>query len=732
MTEVKRNFLFIASVFLIVVGTQYLFNVLFGPAKRPPGPAAKPAAEQAAKPDAEPGDVKDGEPKDEQPDAPKAAAHAVEQPAPKPEEPKPEPATRVIGSIDAESGYKMQVELTNEGATVRRIELTGYFAENRNGPLALVAVEPGELGSLGLDVPNQDANLAERIWQIVDDAPQAAGAEDQPADADQQSVRFQTTIPGSPLVITKTFRLKKGSHNLELDITIANAGDRAANVSYLLGGPRGFVLEGAWYSTKLRDAVIGDGAGATLKRHTIQASALDKGAKKILELEQGQQGIAKSNWTLPPDWFDRFDVDTNAKLTGDEIRAAAFALAGGERNRWEKNPVRFAGVDSQFFSAFLVVPTPKSPEERWDAATVPVLVSRNSKNPERGDVSVELQSRAFRIAAGESLEHNYALYAGPRKRDVLQAAIGDPAVIESIINFQGVIIFPDWLVGFTANSMLFLLQMFHKVVPNWGVAIIMLTVLVRLCLLPLSRKQALRAQIMQQKMASLKPELDKLKEKYKNDVQKYSQAQFELMKKHGVDPRSQLAGCLPLLLQMPIFIGLWQGLSSSIDLRQAVFFGWIDDLSAPDQLFKWGENIPLISWAFGPYFNLLPAILMALFFVQQKMFMPPQTSPPDPQVEMQQKMMTWMMLMFGYFFWRLPSGLCLYYIASTLWGIAERKLLPKIQHAPVVAAKEPEREERERGRKSPRRDARGPKSPDGDGLSLKERFEELLKKASKK
>jgi len=734
MSEERRIFLFVVLTILVVTLTWPVFRFILGPIQAPVPAGAKKAAEKKQDVDAadpemtpekDPANAKIGEPAV----AEKPAAKDDVPPNLLETEPAPERVARVLGSTAADSGFNMKVELTSRGAAVQRIELANYRNEKRDGQLELVAVDGDDGGSFLLDIQGRGTPLAKRDWKVVESD---EGAEQS---ADTESVRFETTLADRGLVITKTFRLKKGSYNFDFDVAIRNAGEKNQDVAYYLGGPRGTVLEGAWYSSKLRDVAIGEGIGATLNRHTVRAATLAKGAEKIFDLAKTQRGIVKKDWKLPPEWFDRFDADANERLAGDEIAAAAHGLAGGERNRWEKSPVRFAGVDGQFFCVLLVMPPVTGDADRWNAATVPVLVDRNRAHTDRSDVSVELQSKLFSLEPGADLHHPFTVYAGPRKRDVLEETLGDPAIAQSIINFQGALfIFPDWLVGFMANTMLALLQFFHGLVPNWGIAIIMLTVLVRLCMFPLSRKQTIRAMEMQQKMAKIKPELDKIKEKYKNNMQEMLRAQSEVQKKHGIDPRSQLAGCLPLLIQMPIFIGLWQGLSSSIDLRQQSFFLWIDDLAAPDALFGWGENIPLVSRFLGPYFNLLPAILVALFYFQQKMLMPPQVGSVDPQVEMQQKMMKWMLLMFGFFFWRLPSGLCVYYIASTLWGLAERKLLPKVQHVSATpAAEETERTERDSGsRKGQRKDGRGTRPAASNGKSLRDRFEELLKKASKK
>ena len=732
MGEEKRFVVFLVATMLIVVLTPPLFNKIFGPPPRPRA-AAKDAQKQA--PDAEAKEEADKplrqEPEQAKPEEPAAPREAVVKApeAPMAEEKEADKETRILGSTDPASGFKLKVQLTNHGAAVEQIELADFQNENRSGPLQLLSTIDEEEGSFLLGVKGLSNQLEKWNWMIL---PVPAD----PNDADSASVRFQATLPHEKLVITKTYSLQKGSYNLGLEIEVANRGDVVRQVAYRLAGPRGSVLEGAWYATKKRDAAIAGGSGNDLKRQTVRVTDLVKGAKAIEDLKDATGAIRREKRTLNDDVFERFDWDQNGRLSGDEVQAAAYHLAG-EKSRWAGQPVRFAGVDSQFFCTLLIVPTPKNDKERWDAVTTPILVSRNNRYPDRGDVSVEIESKSFDIEAGDAIKHPFTIYAGPRKKEILENS-HDKAIADSIMNFQGALfIFPSWLTSLTASTMLFLLQTFHGWVGNWGVAIIMLTVMVRMLMFPLSRKQALSAV----KMQTLKPELDALREKYKNDKEKIGRAQMELYRKHGVNP---LGGCLPLLVQMPIFIGLWQGLQSSVDLRLSKFL-WIDNLAAPDgpsiPFFHWGENVPLLSWLLGPYFNLLPCILIGLMLIQQKMFMPPKADPPDPQMEMQQKMMTYMMVMFACFFWRLPSGLCVYYICSTLWGICERKLLPRIQHAPAASSvQENKMPAADNGK--PSRAGRDGRGSGRDGKerragarsepSLMERINELLKKANKR
>jgi YidC/Oxa1 family membrane protein insertase len=741
MGEEKRFVLFLVLTMLVVVLTQPLFRLI--------GVVPKPAA-QAPK---EPGDGQDAAAKEEavkpaakRPDLAKvgeapAAAVVVKGPeAPPLPEDEPEKESRTLGSTDPATGYNMKVRFTNHGAAVEQIELGGYQNEDRTGPLQLVSpVDDGE-GSFLFGIKGLADQLEERNWKILD---VPAGVEQPDV---QMTIAFQTTLADEGLVVTKTYTLAKSSFKLGLEIEISNRGDEARAVAYRLGGPRGFVLEGAWYATKKRDAAIGHGKGADLKRDTIPATELLKGVQPILALADASGAIRREKWTLPPSWPDRFDLDGNKQLIGEEVDRAVQYWAAGEKGRRTARPVRIAGVEGQVFCVLLSVPSPTTEEDRWDAATTPALRLTNDElkklkkrrklaHPDWCDVSVEIESNSFEIAPGDSLRHSFTVYAGPRKKAVLEESLQDSVMVQSIMNFQGALfIFPDWLVGLTASTMLFLLQIFHGWVGNWGIAILMLTAMVRLLMFPLSRKQAMSAV----KMQSLKPDLDALKEKYKNDKEKLSRAQMELWRKHGVNP---LGGCLPLLVQMPIFIGLWQGLQSSVDLRQAKFFGWIDNLAAPDALFPfpWPDNIWPLSYL-GPYFNLLPAILIALMMIQQKMFMPPKADPPDPQMEMQQKMMTYMLVLFGAFFWRLPSGLCLYYICSTTWGIVERKLLPKLQHVqtPSAAGQEKTSDAAERKGRGSDRDGKGggpagppppppPPPPGRQDPSLAEKIQESLK-----
>ena len=220
--------------------------------------------------------------------------------------------------------------------------------------------------------------------------------------------------------------------------------------------------------------------------------------------------------------------------------------------------------------------------------------------------------------------------------------------------------------------MLWILHTFYFVVRNYGIAIIMLTVLVRGCMFPLSFKQALGAQ----KMAEIQPEMKRITEKYKKDVEGRTKAMQELYRKHNYNPFS---GCLVIFIQLPVFLGLYRSLMVDVELRNAPLISsavrWCSNLAAPDMLFDWHRFMPTFvqNWL-GPYFNILPILTILLFLWQQHKMMPP---PTDEQQAMQQKMMKYMMIFMGVMFFKVASGLCIYFIASSLWGLGERQFLPK-------------------------------------------------------
>lgn len=229
-----------------------------------------------------------------------------------------------------------------------------------------------------------------------------------------------------------------------------------------------------------------------------------------------------------------------------------------------------------------------------------------------------------------------------------------------------------WFVGL-CGALLWLLKAFYSLIPNYGIAIILLTVLVRLATTPLTIKQ-LRST---KEMGKLKPELDAINLKYRAEPQKKQAAIMELYAKHKINPMASCTGgCLPMLLQMPIFIGLFVTLGRAIELRGMPFVGWITDLSRSDIIWS-GISIPFVM---PNGLSILPLVMVVTTYFQTKQSMSAMTDPA------QRKMMVWMMpgMMFV-FSAVMPSGLVLYWIVSNLWGIAQYTIIHRDKLSPALA-----------------------------------------------
>lgn len=219
-----------------------------------------------------------------------------------------------------------------------------------------------------------------------------------------------------------------------------------------------------------------------------------------------------------------------------------------------------------------------------------------------------------------------------------------------------------WFVAI-CGFLLWLLKFFYSIIPNYGVGIILLTIVVRSITTPLTLKQ-LRST---RSMSQLKPQIDEINVKYRSDPQKKQAAIMELYAKNGVNPMASCTGgCLPMLIQMPVFFGLFMVFGRAIELRGQPFMGWITDLSRSDVIWN-GITIPFVM---PDGIAILPIIMVFTTYFQTKQSMASMTDPA------QQKMMVWMMpIMMFLFSAVMPSGLVLYWIVSNLWGIGQYALV---------------------------------------------------------
>jgi YidC/Oxa1 family membrane protein insertase len=292
--------------------------------------------------------------------------------------------------------------------------------------------------------------------------------------------------------------------------------------------------------------------------------------------------------------------------------------------------VDWAGVQSRYFLSVLLPDAPR------DAG----VVFEATQPSESGEVILGFPS--VRLAPGQDLEREYRGYVGPKEAERLEA-VG--AQLDRSIDRGWA-----WVAPLTA-AFSWMLRAIYDVIPNYGVAIILITLMVRLATAPLMAKQMKSMR----RMGELQPKMKELQQKHADDKQKQSEELMKLYKQSGVNP---LGGCFPMLLQLPVFIGLYYALQSTIELRQEPFFGWINDLSAPETLFVIpGLDLPI---------RVLPLLMGASMVLQQKMT--PTTIDPA-QARM---MMTVMPIMFTVLFYQFPSGLVLYWLVSNLLGIGHQ------------------------------------------------------------
>lgn len=224
-----------------------------------------------------------------------------------------------------------------------------------------------------------------------------------------------------------------------------------------------------------------------------------------------------------------------------------------------------------------------------------------------------------------------------------------------------------------AKFLFFLMELFYAMTRSWAVSIILLTIALRAMMYPLNN-WSIRSSI---KMQEIAPKVKAVQDKYKKDPRKAQSEVMNLYRESGINP---LTGCFPVLLQMPFLIGMFYLLKSSFPLRGAVFIpGWIDDLSAPDVLFTWGQPI----WFIGNEFHLLPILMGITMYLQQKFTSKlPKDASKLSDTQKQQKMMGNMMaVLFTVMFYNFPSGLNIYFMLSTLLGIAQQAWMMKKMNA---------------------------------------------------
>lgn len=546
---------------------------------------------------------------------------------------------RGVDQEDASSGRSLKFTATLTEHPLDLVRLAGTGGEDQIpgnlsrlsalmtvGKVGRREINPGEKYIRAL------ADPAELIWNVTE----AESGDEGIADTVEFDVRLSESemkaAGGHAIGMRRSYSLQPGSYELAMDLQIDNRSDETQELAYRLEGVNGITLEGWWYSTKISPNWGGSAARDLVYRTTTEGHELISG----------------------------FGLLKRAKDESTPLDQNLFAPDSPLPSR----ELKYIGVDAQYFTVAYLPPEGQNAFTSYRRAIAALAADASAipKHQERAvNTTFYLDSAVAEVPPGSSLKQSLRLFAGPKQQDLF-----DSVGLSDCIYY-------GWF-SWIARPLGYLLH-FLSQVGNYALAIVLLTVCVRGLMFPLSRKAAVNAQRMQE----LAPELKKITEKHKDDMEARVRAQRELQQRVGFNP---LSGCLPMFIQLPIFVGLYRTLSVDIELRQAAFASWTtwaSNLAAPDMLSYWGDWM----WGYlagrgtgwlGPYFNILPVAVMLLFLLQQKLFMPPAT---DEQTALTQKMMSYMTLIMGLFFFRVPAGLCIYFITSSLWGIGERILVKK-------------------------------------------------------
>jgi YidC/Oxa1 family membrane protein insertase len=302
--------------------------------------------------------------------------------------------------------------------------------------------------------------------------------------------------------------------------------------------------------------------------------------------------------------------------------------------------LKWVAIQDRYFISSIIPTAPNGATMRLNLDEKGVLINRYVANEEE-------------ILPGNEQQFEYELYFGPKSIRVLKEVGYD---LQRAVSF-------GWF-DFLAKPCLLIMNMLYSVIPNYGVAIIILTIFTKILLWPLGSKSYKSMN----EMKKLQPLMTELRAKYKDDKKKMNAELMGLYKTYKINP---LGGCLPMVVQIPVFFALYRMLYGAIELRHAPFFGWINDLSAPDRLFNFSFSIPFMEAPYG--IPVLTIIMGASMLLSQKM-QPPAGDPA------QAKMMMLMPVVFTFIFINFSSGLVLYWLINNILSIAQQYYIQK-KHA---------------------------------------------------
>jgi YidC/Oxa1 family membrane protein insertase len=349
-------------------------------------------------------------------------------------------------------------------------------------------------------------------------------------------------------------------------------------------------------------------------------------------------------------WFDGVEPVSVGPGWFQNYRMGCMCFGSkGERNNYThgQGNVAWAGAYSRFFAQ---VTMPEDPSQSLVAHQL-LVPTQEKPNRKAFETAVALNLPA--MTGGQSVTNHFTVYTGPREFDRLET-IGNTHgnQLELIMDFGG------WF-GWVAKGLLQLMNWFNGVVGlSYALSIIAITILIKIIFWPLTARTTRSMKKMAAVNAKMMPEIKVIRERYKDDYQKMNKKMMEIYKKFGVNPLSQMGGCLPMLIQIPIFFGFFTMLRTAIELRGAEFL-WVADLSSPDTVMEIA-GFPI---------NIMPLLMTGTMFLQMRL------QPPSPGMDpAQQAIMKYMPLMFVFILYSASAGLCLYWTVQNVLTIVQTKM----------------------------------------------------------
>ena len=533
------------------------------------------------------------------------------------------PAQEVKNDIICKTAL-FRVALTNRGGAIKSVTLSDFYLFPQDDPkpgqgdLKLVTeIEPGKL-SLAMFGENDVGKLDSVVWEHVAGYTVPKGLLRK--GFSKTAAQFRTVVAERGLEITKTFlfrepekaddgKLRLRGRDIRLQIDVRNLLAEETSFAYRLRTAAGITPEPLFRTPE-----------------ASSAAPLETRSSRDVAAVVCEQELNKSS-------LETFSAG-KAPLRHDSPSAQLL----------------YAGVKNRYFVA---VVEPVASDRGLRAVHIEKIGENN--------VAATLELTAQQIAAGATASRQFLFLVTPRVAERLRE-------YDQTHQFEALL--DPGLLGPIKKVLTWLLNGFYSVIPNYGIAIVLLTLCVRALLHPLT----LKSQKMAHKMQEIQPLIKAAKEKYKHDKQLQQQETMKIMREGGANP---LGGCLPMLLQLPIFIGLWRSLYENASLRHAPFMLWINDLSKADSLVMFGSKVPIL----GQSFNLLPLLCAAVMVVQQKLT--PKSA--DPQAQQTQKMMVFMPVLFAVMLYGMPAGLMIYFFCSSLFGLLEQQFIRRRLQAAAAA-----------------------------------------------